>query len=636
MDSFQGPRIQLRTKNPTLDEAVEDTIENRETPKNPAIPDDRAIKERLLKLKSADRGQRALSVRELKDCVDDPKVVQALGDQISDETDREISESILGLLAGPHAKAVYQAVAVRMYDSDARIVVAALSTLSRIDPRKTAPLALSFLDSTDPELRIVAIRVAALDHREKAQRSIESMVHHTEAAHRRAALSLIAGSDAYLLDTDSLLRKLANDPDPTVSRQARDACAHRRITQEEPAAVPAVPAVPAKVRSQPMGGLDSLDRGRPMVEAPTGIAYEADMRVLLTEAMTKGSSDLHLGVGYPPIFRIHGAMVPAAGRSFLEKGHLWHLIRQLLPADSVEEFHREGDLDRSVDIPGLARFRVNVLKDIRGPGLVIRVIPSRIKTLTELGSPEILTTLVREARGLLLITGPTGSGKSTTCAAMVDLINETQNAHIITIEDPVEFVHTPKRSRITQREVGANTHSFAKALRAALREDPDVILVGEMRDLETIELAITAAETGHLVLGTLHTSSAPKTVDRIVNVFPADRQDQIRMTLADALLGVVSQSLVRRMASPGRVAAYEIMFRVQAISNLIREGKIFQIPNVMLSHAKQGMRLLDNDLCRLAQEGIISTEDGLALANDKELFRQGAGRLGFGRPPSHG
>ncbi len=347
-----------------------------------------------------------------------------------------------------------------------------------------------------------------------------------------------------------------------------------------------------------------------------------DLADLLIDTRDKGASDLHLTVGAPPAQRIHGKIRPME-LPILDRDTLHTMIYDILTDDQKRKLERDLELDFALEFGDEVRFRANVYYNRRGEGAVFRVIPTRIKTLDELGMPPVLKELCTRPRGLILVTGPTGSGKSTTLAAMIDYINETREDHIITIEDPIEFVHQHKKCLVNQREVGAHTHSFANALRSALREDPDVILVGEMRDLETISLAITAAETGHLVFGTLHTSSAPKTVDRIVDVFPPEQQEQIRIMLAESIQGVICQTLIPRQDRPGRVCAMEIMVATPAVRALIREAKTHQLPSIIQVSARYGMQNLDQVLKQLAYEGVISKEDAITYANNKALFEQG-------------
>ncbi len=331
------------------------------------------------------------------------------------------------------------------------------------------------------------------------------------------------------------------------------------------------------------------------------------------------SSDLHLTVGSQPIMRQHGELTRIKFRE-LAQADMQALLYEIMTPEQRTEFEERKDFDFAYEVPGIARFRVNVFVQRKGMGAVLRTIPSKVLSADDLGLPEGVRRFCKLNKGLVLVTGPTGSGKSTTLAAMIDLINETRPDHIITIEDPIEFTHVNKRGLVNQREVGGNTKSFASALRAALREDPDVILVGEMRDLETISLGITAAETGHLVFGTLHTSSASKTVDRIINAFPADEQEQIRAMLGESLRGVVAQQLMRKADGNGRVAALEIMVGTPAIGNLIREAKTFQIPSMMQTGKRDGMVMMDQAILDYLMKNIVTAEEAYAKAHDKNAF----------------
>jgi twitching motility protein PilT len=350
------------------------------------------------------------------------------------------------------------------------------------------------------------------------------------------------------------------------------------------------------------------------------VGNEPGLEELLRAMVADRASDLHLSAGCAPLQRVDGSIQPLAGRAPLSEAWLQEQLEAIMPRRNREEFAATQDTDFAHEIPGLARFRVNVFRDQRGLGAVLRCIPSRIVPAVDLNVPQPVLDLCGMPKGLLLVTGPTGSGKSTTLAALIDHINATHPGHIITIEDPVEFIHPNKRSHVNQREVGTHTDSFKKALRAALREDPDVILVGEMRDLETIAIAVEMAVTGHLVLGTLHTSTACGTVDRIIDQFPADQQNQIRTMLADALIGVVSQMLCRREGG-GRAAAYEVMMVNAAVSNLIREGKTFQIPAMMQTGKALGNRMMNDSLADLVEKGGVPVEEALAKAIDKEGLR---------------
>lgn len=343
-----------------------------------------------------------------------------------------------------------------------------------------------------------------------------------------------------------------------------------------------------------------------------------EIKPLLVEAIQKGASDLHLSAGLPPALRVDGDMC------FLDGPPLTgDVLEQMLPAIMTEarqlELAERLEVDFAFAIADLGRFRANVFRHERGVGAVFRLIADRIPALAELGCPPILTELIAKTRGLMLVTGPTGSGKSTTLAALIDHLNHQSPLHILTIEDPIEYRHTSRCSLIHQREVHRDTLSFNAALRSALREDPDVILVGELRDIETIRLALTAAETGHLVLGTLHTSSAPKTIDRIVDVFPANEKAIIRSMLAESLLAVVSQLLLRQTGG-GRVAAWEVMVGNVAIRNLIREDKIAQMYTVLQTGRKEGMQTLDQHLAELLAQGRISRDEARAVAVNRTAF----------------
>ena len=327
------------------------------------------------------------------------------------------------------------------------------------------------------------------------------------------------------------------------------------------------------------------------------------MQDLLREAADKGASDLHLSAGEPPLLRVHGDLV-RIDHPAVTPEQVTELVNSIMSDAQRATFEAEHEVDFACELEGKGRFRVNVFVHSRGPGAVLRTIPTKIPALDTLHMPPVLKELCTRERGLVLVTGPTGSGKSTTFAAMVDVINQTWDAHILTIEEPIEFVHPPKRCLVNQREVGPHTNSFSNALRSALREDPDVILIGEMRDLETISLALTAAETGHLVFGTLHTSSAPKTIDRIIDVFPAGQQGQIRTMLSESLEAVVAQSLLKKKGG-GRVAACEVLIGTPAVRNLIREGKLHQITSMMQTGQRLGMQTLDMGLADLVKRGLI-------------------------------
>ena len=359
----------------------------------------------------------------------------------------------------------------------------------------------------------------------------------------------------------------------------------------------------------------------PVVEWTTPADTERlpEISELLDALITRSGSDLHLSSRQKPRMRIHGELVELEQYLPPKSDELRERLWQVTPERNRKEFEAEHDTDFALELPGQARFRVNLFQDRSGIAAVFRHIPYEIPTFEELGLPEVVRSLAYLSKGLVLVTGPTGSGKSTTLAAILDLINASRPDHIITIEDPIEFVHGSKRSLIHQREPGVHTRSFGKALRAALREDPDVILVGEMRDLETISIAIETAETGHLVLGTLHTTTAPSTVERIVDQFPGDRQQQIRMMLADGLRAVVAQTLLKKIDG-GRVAAYEILICTPAVANLIREGKTFQIASAMQTGRRLGMMTQTDSLYELVSKKIVTPEEAYLKAADKEAL----------------
>jgi twitching motility protein PilT len=347
-----------------------------------------------------------------------------------------------------------------------------------------------------------------------------------------------------------------------------------------------------------------------------------NIQQLLGYALESGASDLHLSSGSIPMVRIHGEMKKLQ-LSEMNDEVMHTILNEILNDNQKETFNEKLEIDFSTSLEGRGRFRVNFFQQLKGLAAVFRTIPEAILSIEELGVPPLLSQLVEKEKGLILMTGPTGSGKSTTLAAMIDHLNDAENKHIITIEDPVEYFHNSKSCLINQRELGQSTHSFANALKSALREDPDVILVGEMRDLETIQLALTAAETGHLVLSTLHTSSAVKTIDRIIDVFPTENKSQIRSMLSESLLAVIAQKLLKTKSGTGRVAACEIMVANTAIKNLIREDKIYQIPSLIQAGGKEGMQTLDMDLQRLLHQGKIERTDAIKIAENPELFEKG-------------
>jgi twitching motility protein PilT len=348
-----------------------------------------------------------------------------------------------------------------------------------------------------------------------------------------------------------------------------------------------------------------------------------DVSELLAFTVKNKASDLHISSGEPPLIRIHGDMTRIKMPP-LEAREVQSMLYDIMNDTQRKAFEEHLELDFSFSLGEIARFRVNLFSQNRGIGAAFRVIPNEVLTFEQLKSPAIFKDIAMTPRGICLVTGPTGSGKSTSLAAMVDHRNQNERGHILTIEDPIEFVHKSKSSLVSQRELGPHTHSFSNALRSALREDPDVILVGELRDLETIRLALTAAETGHMVFGTLHTSSAPKTIDRIIDVFPAAEKDMVRAMLSESLRAVISQTLIKSADGAGRVAAYEIMLGTPAIRNLIRENKVPQMVSVMQTAMREGMQTLDTHLQELVRGRKITQQAALEVASNKKLFGGGA------------
>ncbi len=343
-----------------------------------------------------------------------------------------------------------------------------------------------------------------------------------------------------------------------------------------------------------------------------------DITELLAFSAKQGASDLHLSAGLPPMIRVDGD-VRRINLPPLEHQEVHGLIYEIMNDKQRKDFEEFLETDFSFEVPGVARFRVNAFNQNRGAGAVFRTIPSKVLTMEDLGMGQVFKDVSMVPRGLVLVTGPTGSGKSTTLAAMIDYINDNRYDQILTIEDPIEFVHESKKCLVNQREIGRDTHGFNEALRSALREDPDIILVGEMRDLETIRLALTAAETGHLVFGTVHTTSAAKTMDRVIDVFPAEEKDMIRSMLSESLQAVISQTLLKR-ANGGRVAAHEILIGTPAIRNLIRENKVAQMYSAMQTSAAAGMQTLDQCLQELVQKRVITRETAREKAKMPESF----------------
>jgi len=401
---------------------------------------------------------------------------------------------------------------------------------------------------------------------------------------------------------------------PTASSVTPDAAA------AAPAAAPAGYGAPQPVAASPAR---PVAEGAKPAPGASGVPHVDDLLRLMID---RGGSDLHITVGSPPGIRQRGELVPIDGIRPLSPKDTQEMILSMLSEEQRKRFEVELELDFAYSIPGLSRFRANVLQQRNSMGAVFRVIPLRIPTMADLNLPKVCKYLAERPRGLVLVTGPTGSGKSTTLAAMVDHINETRPVHIITMEDPIEFMHKNKRAYVNQREVGEDTHSFASALKRVLRQDPDVILVGEMRDLETISAAITAAETGHLVFATLHTTGGPETVDRIIDVFPPHQQQQVRMQLSGTLEGVLSQVLLRSTDGKSRVLAMEIMLGIPAISNLIREGKTHQMATIIQGGAQLGMQTLDQHLKTLLQGGKITFEEAIGKAKEPRELAAMLGR----------
>ncbi|WNM28666.1 PilT/PilU family type 4a pilus ATPase [Demequina capsici] len=404
---------------------------------------------------------------------------------------------------------------------------------------------------------------------------------------------------------------------------------------QQPALPPQAPQAP-QAGSAPQAGLAKPSMVKHSAQpgpARVGMSNEVrgddlDLGTALRALLKAGGSDLHLTVGAPPTIRVDGGLTPLEGYGKLGGDELQRVIYAILTQKQREDFETELELDLAYSLVGESRFRVNVYMQRESIGAAFRVIPYEILPLETLGIPQVVGTFAGLPRGLVLVTGPTGSGKSTTLASVIDMANRSRADHIMTVEDPIEFLHKHKKSLVNQREVGTDTWSFANALKHVLRQDPDIILVGEMRDLETISVALTAAETGHLVFGTLHTQDAAQTIDRVIDVFPAHQQDQIRVQLATALQGVVCQTLCKRADGPGRAVATEVMVATSAIRNLIREGKTHQIYSSMQAGQKQGMHTMDQHLANLVKAGKISYETGLEKCHHTEEFNRLSGRAG--------
>jgi twitching motility protein PilT len=407
----------------------------------------------------------------------------------------------------------------------------------------------------------------------------------------------------------ALLREIASgDAAGALGGEAPLAFAYRAPTGE----------VQVEVRSAGAGALVVVRPAPAVPRGPDLAEARAAMEQLFRVLVDSGASDLHLRSGEPPLLRRHGELV-RADLPPLPAERLEHMLLGIMTPREIGEFREIGDTDWAYEIEGLARFRCNAGRVRHGPMAVFRVIPTTVRTADEMGLSREVQNLCYLTKGLVVVTGPTGSGKSTTLAALVDLINRTRTDHIITIEDPIEFVHQSRKCLVTQRQVGVHTRSFKQALRAALREDPDIVLVGEMRDLETVSIAIETAETGHLVFGTLHTTTAASTIDRIIDQFPADRQSQVRVMLSESLRGVIAQTLCKKIGG-GRVAAREVLLSIPAVSNLIREGKTFQIPSIMQTNRRAGMVTLNDALMELVDAKQVEPKEAYMKAVEKAGF----------------
>lgn len=411
--------------------------------------------------------------------------------------------------------------------------------------------------------------------------------------------------------TARIAPKMAPPPPPMPSELA--------VAARTPAAAPVVPSPSAQTPATVTSGNRALDR----------------IENLLRMLVTNKASDLHLRAGSPPMFRASGEIEPISGEAVLSSEDIDAMLDTVMLDHNRTEFKELNDTDFAHEIMGVARFRGNALRDRKGTGAVFRAIPAAVVTVEQMGLSQEVQRLCQLTKGLVLVTGPTGSGKSTTLCALIDLINRTRSDHVITIEDPIEFVHESKKCLITQRHVGVHTSSFKHALRAALREDPDIVLVGELRDLETVSMAIETAETGHLVFGTVHTSTAVSTVDRVIDQFPPDRQAQIRVMLSESLKGVISQVLCKKIGG-GRVAAREIMLSTPSVSNLIREGKTFQLPSVLQTSRRLGMVTMNDALIELVEGGMVEPQEAYLKATDKvgilNMLKQRGKDISFADP----
>jgi twitching motility protein PilT len=443
---------------------------------------------------------------------------------------------------------------------------------------------------------------------------------------RAEALRLAAGQPA-ALQTNGAAKPVTRDPltDQQIVALVREIAPAAMASQVKEGAILrfsyGAPAGMVEAEMSGDGGRTLVTLRPAAVRAPTSAAADqarGKLDLLLRELASSAASDLHLRSGQPPVYRRHGELVRTDAPA-IEPPQLEAMLHAIMSPTITQEFADNSDADWAYEIEGVARFRCNAGRDRFGPFAVFRVIPTTVPTADELGLSREVQNLCYLTKGLVVVTGPTGSGKSTTLAAMVDLINRTRTDHILTIEDPIEFVHQSKSCLVTQRQVGVHTKSFKGALRAALREDPDVVLVGEMRDLETVSIAIETAETGHLVFGTLHTTTAASTIDRIIDQFAADRQSQVRVMLSESLRGVIAQTLCKKKGG-GRVAAREILLSIPAVSNLIREGKTFQIPSIMQTNKRAGMVTLNDNLLQLVDDGLVEPQEAYMKAVDKSSF----------------
>jgi twitching motility protein PilT len=502
----------------------------------------------------------------------------------------------------------------------------------------SGPRAIGIATSQQPDIIIVDAEMTGLDGYQLTSqlREIPALAavpvillaaHPSEETALKARRSGASAHMAETVDPAALLDKvLALTSSPVAVGASRAA------TSPSPASTgTGSDAAPASSAPVPVVGAPSADavaaaEGRRAASQP-GIASTAPhVDELLRLMIERNGSDLHITVGSPPGVRLRGDITPMEGYKPLSPKDTQEMILSMLSEEQRRRFETELELDFAYSIPGLSRFRANVFQQRNSMGAVFRVIPLRIPTMQELNLPKVCKYLAERPRGLVLVTGPTGSGKSTTLAAMIDHINDNRQVHIITLEDPIEFMHRNKKAYVNQREVGEDTHSFAAALKRVLRQDPDVILVGEMRDLETISAAITAAETGHLVLATLHTTGGPETVDRIIDVFPPHQQQQVRMQLSATLEGVLSQVLLRSTDGQSRVMAMEIMLGVPSICNLIREGKTHQMPTIIQAGQATGMQTLDQNLKVMLQAGKISFEEAISKAKEPRELAAMVGR----------